>query len=43
MAALALLNETGAAYVQGHILLIESLGYSAKVHAVSGECRSQTL
>ncbi len=37
MAALALLNETGAAYVQGHILLIQSLQHSAKVHAVSLE------
>ena len=37
MAALALLNETGAAYVQGRILLIQSLESSAKVHALSLE------
>jgi len=37
MAALALLNETGAAYMQGHILLKQSLEHSAKLQAVSLE------
>ena len=74
MAALALLKETGAAYIvlspyyyvvmieqpitiviiiiisiiiiiikQGHILLVQGLQHSTKVHAVSLEQRSQTL
>ena len=37
MAALALLNETGAAYVQWHMLRSQSLQHSIKVHAVSLE------